>query len=353
MTRFGKSTITKLGLIPLFAMMAVGFLWILTGNSWLKFIACSAAGLLAAAFVIRPSLDDLAVTVQVPARVVAGSEVTSVVRIENTGASWSPLCHFKHLVEGFVAEELRIDPLPPGAVVVVESRHECEKRGVVTNSTAALVTTEPFGMFLRKRVFGVPLHVIAHPQEVPVQVPAPRGGSTDDREWIVSRSGLDIHGVREWRPGDESNRIHWRTTARRGRLVVLEREIPKAGGLAILLCAAPADETWESVVSVAGWTASATSRTGRDVALVAHHVGVQMVSGEPVDLLDWCAALSAGAYAGDAELARACEFVGAGGDVLVASGAQVPSEWWEWAVQTAHRRGVVLERLQLPAATDD
>ena len=38
--------------------------------------------------------------------------------------------------------------------------------------------------------------------------------------------GTDLYGVREFRSGDALRRIHWRTSARRGQLVVREFEPP-------------------------------------------------------------------------------------------------------------------------------
>jgi uncharacterized protein (DUF58 family) len=349
MSRFGGAKCTKTGMIPRFAMLGIIGLVFLTGNNWLMLTACMAAGLNIAPYLVRPRLQDLAVTVEMPQRVVTGQSVTTVVRVTNTGTGWSPLSHLVHVIDGFGKQEIRVEPLPPGESVAVQLERICEKRGVVTRSLAVLITEEPLGLLKRGRHFDVPLNLIAHPREVPVQVPEPRGGNVDNREWVVDRAGTDVHGIREWRTGDEANQVHWRSTARRGRLVVLEREVPKAGRVAIVLSAGAGDESWESVVSVAGWTAVATERTGREVALIAQHGGLQMISGGPTELLDWCAILGGGALAGEAELERACAFVGAGGDVLVACGSAVPAGWWDWASGVANRRGTMLQLLEAPA----
>ncbi len=52
-------------------------------------------------------------------------------------------------------------------------------------------------------------------RELETAVAAPRAGS-----------GGDLFGVREYRPGDSLRRIHWRSTARHGELVVREFEPP-------------------------------------------------------------------------------------------------------------------------------
>src|SRR5918912_409029 len=54
------------------------------------------------------------------------------------------------------------------------------------------------------------------------------GGSwfgVQEREGRARRGeGMDFHGVREWRQGDPLRRVHWPTTARTGRLSVVEFE---------------------------------------------------------------------------------------------------------------------------------
>ena len=52
-------------------------------------------------------------------------------------------------------------------------------------------------------------------------------------------SGNEIFGVREYQRGDPLRRIHWRTSARRGELVVREFEPPGRRTLTVLLDAAP------------------------------------------------------------------------------------------------------------------
>lgn len=52
--------------------------------------------------------------------------------------------------------------------------------------------------------------------------------------------GTDLYGVREYRSGDSLRRIHWKTSARRGQLVVREFEPPGIKVLALLLDREPA-----------------------------------------------------------------------------------------------------------------
>jgi len=65
-------------------------------------------------------------------------------------------------------------------------------------------------------------------RELEASIAAPRAGS-----------GNEIFGIREYRPGDSLRRIHWRSSARHGELVVREYEPPGVQTLGIYLDPAP------------------------------------------------------------------------------------------------------------------
>ena len=57
-----------------------------------------------------------------------------------------------------------------------------------------------------------------------------------------SGAGTELFGVREYSPGDSLRRIHWRSTARQGRLVVREFEPPGVQTLGIFLDPSPSNQ---------------------------------------------------------------------------------------------------------------
>ena len=65
-------------------------------------------------------------------------------------------------------------------------------------------------------------------RELEASVAAPRAGS-----------GTELFGVREYRPGDSLRRIHWRSSARHGELVVREYEPPGVQTLGIFCDPSP------------------------------------------------------------------------------------------------------------------
>lgn len=99
-------------------------------------------------------------------------------------------------------------------------------RGPVLATAWVLEATDPLGLFRYRRpgsdseaavVLPRFTSLTSRPQvrELEANVAAPRAGS-----------GTELFGVREYRPGDPLRRIHWRSSARHGQLVVREFEPP-------------------------------------------------------------------------------------------------------------------------------
>jgi uncharacterized protein (DUF58 family) len=89
-----------------------------------------------------------------------------------------------------------------------------------------------------------------------------------------SRRG-DFYGLREFRPGDDPRDIHWRASARRGRLFLRESEDESSRTVAIVLedlvegDGEAADTAFEGAVSMAASLAVQLLRRGFHVGLVA------------------------------------------------------------------------------------
>ncbi len=99
-------------------------------------------------------------------------------------------------------------------------------RGAIVASNWVLESSDPLGFFRfrRKGANGeiglvlprfTSLSSVPQARELEASVSAPRAGS-----------GMELFGVREYRPGDPLRRIHWRSSARLGELVVREYEPP-------------------------------------------------------------------------------------------------------------------------------
>jgi len=100
------------------------------------------------------------------------------------------------------------------------------------------------------------------------------GGSSRGRLGVGVQEG-DFYGLREWRPGDPRNRIHWRTSARRQSLTVRQFERRHDADLLLVVeLWEPAKPTeadrarTESVISFVATVAAEASRDGNCEMLV-------------------------------------------------------------------------------------
>jgi len=115
---------------------------------------------------------------------------------------------------------------------------QCRRRGVYSAGPVRVTTGDPFGLFKFSRLYGErqSLVVLPQPEELPYfWAPAaqlPGEGVVRKRTHYVTPNAASI---REYYPGDSYNRIHWRSTARMGRLMVKTFEMDPTSNIWILL----------------------------------------------------------------------------------------------------------------------
>src|SRR3989440_9365786 len=100
--------------------------------------------------------------------------------------------------------------------------------------------------------------------------------SPDGRRLLLRRpSGFELHSVREYEHGESLRKVHWRSTARRGQLMVKDLEDAPRDEVAVLLDAdasavvgTPPDSSFDAQVRVAGSILRSHVRRGRRAVLV-------------------------------------------------------------------------------------
>jgi len=103
------------------------------------------------------------------------------------------------------------------------------------------------------------------------------GGIRERPSLQPSRIGMtDIHGLREYRPGDNPRWIHWRSSARLGKPVVKEFDREEARRIHVVLdsvlerhAGAEARQRFEWAISFAATLAAGSTRAARMVGLTA------------------------------------------------------------------------------------
>ena len=111
-------------------------------------------------------------------------------------------------------------------------------RGHYTIGPLTMRLVDPFGLVERTRSFRSVSDVVVFPAVEPLP-PLHLPGAWDSANQASSHS-IGVHGsddasVREYRQGDDLRKVHWRSSARLGSLVVRQEERPWHGRSALLL----------------------------------------------------------------------------------------------------------------------
>jgi uncharacterized protein (DUF58 family) len=150
-------------------------------------------------------------------------------RVTNTGRLpklWLQVTDFS-TVPGHNASQV-ISGLGPKKGYSWRTTTVCTRRGRYQLGPMQLTTSDPFGLFEMNRYLEATTNVVVYPMTVDVHyftLPAgvlPGGDALRRRTHYITTNAAS---VREYAPGDSFSRIHWRSTARRGRLIVKEFEL--------------------------------------------------------------------------------------------------------------------------------
>ena len=154
-----------------------------------------------------------------------------------------------------------LEALPRGRYVFGESR---------------AVIEDPFGLERVEQALSAPGALLVYPRLVEVErlFSEAGGRSRDGRQFLLRRpSGFDLHSVREHERGESLRKVHWRTTAKRGQLMVKELEDSPRDEVAVLLDTDPdavVGESFDVQVRAAGSILLAHARHGRRSVLLVN-----------------------------------------------------------------------------------
>lgn len=104
----------------------------------------------------------------------------------------------------------------------------CQARGEFKLGPMTLKSGDPFGLFVSPRKISATSSVIVYPATVSLPkfvLPAAVLSGGDPQRQRTHNVTTNAVGVREYVPGDGYNRIHWRTSARKNKLMVREFEL--------------------------------------------------------------------------------------------------------------------------------
>lgn len=176
----------------------------------------------------------------VPSRTPVGHPATIALRVTNRAEQRSGLLQLDDGVPHVLGPHARfvVDRLAPGASVELKYELSSALRGRFAIGPLRLKLTDPFGLVERSRGFAA-TDVLTI---VPVVHPLPGvglggaysiGGDSSARS--VSIQGEDDAATREFRSGDDLRKVHWRSTAWVGKLMVRREEQPWQSRATLLL----------------------------------------------------------------------------------------------------------------------
>jgi uncharacterized protein (DUF58 family) len=167
-----------------------------------------------------------------PESVRAGERVTVELTVWSERKIRRPLITIQdqlpaHLLLGELSPSL---PIAPSYDVPIRTQYQMRplKRGRYRWSGVIVEGTDALGLITKQHEYETaPTEMTVLPAPIPIalDMPSARGWGIDEaHSGSVRGAGLEPRGVREYVPGDAQRHIHWKLSARAGKLLVKEFE---------------------------------------------------------------------------------------------------------------------------------
>ncbi|MEU0572024.1 DUF58 domain-containing protein [Nonomuraea sp. NPDC005983] len=164
-----------------------------------------------------------------PPRAEVGGEATVTLRLENVTRLPTGLLLIEDTVPYALGVRPRfvLDKVESRGVREIDYRVRSDLRGRYTIGPLSVRIADPFGLVELTRSFTISDTLVVVPQVVAlphVRLSGEWTGGGDSRTRSVAAAGDDDVAPREYRQGDDLRRVHWRSTARHGELMVRREE---------------------------------------------------------------------------------------------------------------------------------
>lgn len=259
-------------LLPVSALLIGAAEW--GGHPVLRVLGAIGLGAVAAAVAVTARSPRAAVSRSVfPDRVERGRPAMAKLRVRNLGGgrqraftAWDRAGETRRTID--------IRALGSGAEATYHYELPTGTRGLIEVGPLRLVRTDPFGLARNQRPAGETATLWVHPRRYPARARSAgfrrhhhEGATTDD----ALRGSLELNEVREYQPGDEVRHLHWKVTARTGRLMVRDYSDPDQPRFTLVLDTRTG--TWpgprfEEAVDLAASLVSAAAAAGHRTRLL-------------------------------------------------------------------------------------
>lgn len=222
LTPVGRSVVT---LVAVSVIIAIAL-----GSMTAAVLGVTLAGLLVIGFLTTLSGARLDVErVIEPAHVERGRPAMGLVSVRHAGRRRSrPVTAIEPVRSATGAASLAVHvPIPammPGRIASLPYRLPTTRRGTLEAGPLQLTITDPLGLWRRTGLVGEAVTIAVRPRIHPI--PSHAGGRARHLDGPLSdkapRGTNTFHSLRSYQAGDDIRRIHWKSTARTGTLMVRE-----------------------------------------------------------------------------------------------------------------------------------
>ncbi|MCK4847146.1 MAG: DUF58 domain-containing protein [Deltaproteobacteria bacterium] len=217
-----KIKITRAGAWYISALLLIGFAAINTGNNLLYLVVAMLLSLIIISGILSEStLRGLRVKRTPPRHVYPNRDVLIKMTVTNAKKIF-PSYSF-NIEEAPLKKERKDFSHRPGYVLKIAPSGEVtcfgeyrfKRRGIVKLRRVTIKTRFPFGLLLKSKTTDAPSELIVYPETRPLaDKEPPLMTNTGARRLPRIGSGIELYGLREYRPGDDSRHIDWKASAR-------------------------------------------------------------------------------------------------------------------------------------------
>ncbi|GAA1968730.1 DUF58 domain-containing protein [Kitasatospora viridis] len=224
--------------------------------------------LLAAALVLRTRYRVAGGRRLTPHRAPAGSEARVHLRVDNISRVPTGLLMLEDKVPYVLGPRPRfvLDRVEPRGFREVSYRVRSDLRGRYPLGPLQLRLCDPFGMCELTRSFSTSDTLTVVPQVhplPPIKLTGEWAGYGDSHSRAVALAGDDDTVPREYRYGDDLRRVHWKSTAKYGELMVRREEQPLRARATVLLDTRETGHRGSGPASSFEWAVSCAASVGQ------------------------------------------------------------------------------------------
>lgn len=166
-----------------------------------------------------------------PPRTQAGEQVQVRIEVHNRSALPTSVLELTDHIEGLPRPATFTSRvIPPGRRAAASYALTCRARGVYDIGPLFVAVSDPFGLARLSRQVDLVTKLAVYPTIVALSPLSPASGHDSatqaERPALHTPQGEEFYTLREYQMGDDLRKVHWRSTARRARLMIKQEEIP-------------------------------------------------------------------------------------------------------------------------------